>query len=134
MILRVKSSGISGILKLIRVELLVVAVMYFMKSRLQMGCCKPKIIHNLKVDSYVLISGSVRSSSPGDISSNTERTVLTEQGSVCAVANTTWLWIETSGEVGTQLRKIIEQDFWLKKMIPTMGSFFHLFDYDWFES
>ena len=59
--------------------------------------------------------------------------LLTEQGCVCAVANASCFWIETSGELGTQLCKIIDQDFWLKKMTPTMGSFFHLFDYDWFE-
>lgn len=42
--------------------------------------------------------------------------LLAEQGVVCIVANTTCCtWINTSGEVKTQLRKIIEQPTWLKK-------------------
>ena len=77
MILRAKSTDIFGILKLSRIKLLVLAVMYFMKSRLQNGLLPTKkIIHNLKVESYVSFSGSFRSSSPGDIPSNTERTAF----------------------------------------------------------
>ena len=40
MILRVKSTDISGILKLSRDKHLVLAVIYFMKCK--MGCCQPQ--------------------------------------------------------------------------------------------
>lgn len=42
--------------------------------------------------------------------------------------------MNTSGEVETQLHKIIEKASWLKKVTPKMRSFFDLFDFDWFES
>ena len=57
--------------------------------------------------------------------------LLAEQGGACAMANTTcWNWINTSGEIETQLHKITEQGTWLKKLTP----FFDLFDSDWFGS
>lgn len=37
-------------------------------------------------------------------------------------------WINTSGELETQLCKITEQATWLKKVTPSEGSFF---DFDW---
>ena len=37
-------------------------------------------------------------------------------------------------KVETQLHKITEQITWLKKVPPSMGSFFDLFDFDWLES
>ena len=44
--------------------------------------------------------------------------LLAEQGGVCAVANTTCCtWINTSGEVETQLHKITEQATWLKRWL-----------------
>ena len=44
------------------------------------------------------------------------------------MANTTCCtWMNPSGEAETQLCEIIEQDTWLKKVTPLMGSFF-----DWF--
>ena len=55
--------------------------------------------------------------------------LLAEQGGVYAVANTTCCtWINTSGKAETQLHKITEQATWLKKVTPSMGSFFDLFD------
>lgn len=44
---------------------------------------------------------------------------LAEQGCVCAVANTTCnTCVNTSGGVGIQLHKIMEQSIWLKKVTP----------------
>lgn len=44
---------------------------------------------------------------------------LAEQGCVCAVANTTCNTCDnTSGGVGIQLHKIMEQSIWLKKVTP----------------
>ena len=61
--------------------------------------------------------------------------LLAEQGGVCAVANATCCtWISTSAEVETQLHKATEQATWLKKVTPSMGPFFDLFDFDWFGS
>lgn len=59
--------------------------------------------------------------------------LLAEQEGVYAVANTTYrTWINTSGEVETQLYKITEQATWLKKVMPLVGSSFELSDSDWF--
>ena len=43
-------------------------------------------------------------------------------------------WINTSGEVETQLHKITEQATWLMKVTASVRSFFELFDFDWFGS
>nr|XP_044611139.1 syncytin-A-like isoform X2 [Equus asinus]XP_044611140.1 syncytin-A-like isoform X2 [Equus asinus] len=60
---------------------------------------------------------------------------VAEQGGVCAVANTICCtWINTSGEVETQLHKITEQATWLMKVTASVRSFFELFDFDWFGS
>ena len=57
--------------------------------------------------------------------------LLTEQGDVCAMANTTcYTWIDTSEEAETQLHKISEQASCLKRVTPSMGSFSDLFDSD----
>ena len=49
------------------------------------------------------------------------------------MANTTFCTqIDTSGEVETHLYKIIEQATWLKKVAPSAGSLFALFDFDQF--
>lgn len=48
---------------------------------------------------------------------------------VCATANTTCCtWINTSGEVETQLPKITKKATLFTKMSPSMWSFFNLFD------
>ena len=57
--------------------------------------------------------------------------LLAEQGGVCGMTNT---WIDTSGEVETQLHKITEQASWLPKVTSSMRSFFDLLDSDWFGS
>ena len=60
---------------------------------------------------------------------------LAEQGSVCSVVNTTCCtWINSSGEVETQLQKITKQATWLKTVTPSVGSFFDLLGFDWFGS
>lgn len=59
--------------------------------------------------------------------------LLAEQEGVYAVANTTYrTWINTSGEVETQLYKVTEQATWLKKVMALVGSSFELSDSDWF--
>lgn len=61
--------------------------------------------------------------------------LLSEQRGGCAVATATCCtWINTSKEVETQLHKIAEQATLLKKVTLSTGSFFDLFDYDWFGS
>lgn len=61
--------------------------------------------------------------------------LLGEQGNVYAVVNITYCtWFDTSGEVQTQLHKIIEQTIWYKKMTPSVGALFNLFDFDCFGS
>ena len=58
---------------------------------------------------------------------------LKNVGDGCAVANTTCsIWANTSREVETQLDNITEQTAWLKKLTSSTGSFFDLFDLDWF--
>ena len=48
---------------------------------------------------------------------------LIKQEDVCAVANTTCCaWINTCGEVETQLSKITERPTWLKK-VPSLADF-----------
>lgn len=52
-----------------------------------------------------------------------------------AVADTTCCsWINPSGDVETQQRKITEQATWLKMVTPSTESFFDLLDFDWFGS
>lgn len=52
-----------------------------------------------------------------------------------AVANTICCtWINSFGEVDTQLLDLTEQVPWLKKSTPSAGSFFDVFDFDWFGS
>lgn len=41
--------------------------------------------------------------------------ILAEQGSVCARANTSWMWINAFGEVKTQLHKIKNKDLGYSK-------------------
>ena len=54
---------------------------------------------------------------------------------MCAVAITTCCtWINLSGEIETQLHKIIGQATWFKKVTASKESFFDLFDFDWFGS
>lgn len=56
---------------------------------------------------------------------------LVEQGGVCAVDNSTcYTWINISGDVETQSRKITEQTTWLKMVTPFNKSFFDLLDFD----
>ena len=50
------------------------------------------------------------------------------------VNTTSCTWINTHVEVETQLHKTTEQAIWLEKVTISMGSFFGLFDFDWFES
>lgn len=57
--------------------------------------------------------------------------LFAEWESISATVNTTCCtWINTSGDVETQA----EQASWLKKVIPSMGSFSDLPDSDWFGS
>lgn len=44
------------------------------------------------------------------------------------------IWINSLGEVETQLHNVTEQAIWLKKVILSMESSFDLFDFDWFGS
>lgn len=48
--------------------------------------------------------------------------------------STCYTWMKTSGEVETQLYKIIEQDTWLKKVTSSKRSFLDSFDLRWFGS
>ena len=41
-------------------------------------------------------------------------------------------WINILEKVEAHLHKINEQDTWLKKVAPSMASFFDLFGFDWF--
>ena len=51
--------------------------------------------------------------------------LLSEHGGVCVVTNTTWyICINTFGKAETQLHKIPEQAAWLKRVTPSLGSFF----------
>lgn len=47
--------------------------------------------------------------------------------------STCYTWMKTSGEVETQLYKIIEQDTWLKKVTSSKRSFLDSFDLRWFD-
>lgn len=42
--------------------------------------------------------------------------------------------LDTSGEAEKELHKIKEQTSWAKKVTPSVGSFFDLFESDWFGS
>lgn len=50
--------------------------------------------------------------------------LVTEQGVVCAVTNTTCqAWLTTSGEVESQLHKITEQALWFKRQLLPWSPF-----------
>lgn len=53
------------------------------------------------------------------------------QEGICAVADTPCCtWINTAGDVETQLYKITNQAAWLKKVTPSTWTFFDLLDFD----
>ena len=58
--------------------------------------------------------------------------LLGQPGGICAMASITcYTWIDTSMEGETLLHKITEQASWLKRVTPSLGSFFSIFC-DWF--
>ena len=54
--------------------------------------------------------------------------LLGQPGGICAMASITcYTWIDTSMEGETLLHKITEQASWLKRVTPSLGSFFSIF-------